>query len=99
MDVEHEAGLTEDDFDPVGHPVADRVVTGAMTLLPALGLVWAVRIAWGGPLRWQDLVVFAIMYLLTGVGITVGFHRLLTHRSFSTRPLVRGVLAALGSAV
>jgi stearoyl-CoA desaturase (delta-9 desaturase) len=98
VDVEHEAGLTEDDFDPVGHPVADRVVTGAMTLLPALGLVWAVRIAWGGPLRWQDLVVFAIMYLLTGVGITVGFHRLLTHRSFSTRPLVRGVLAALGSA-
>jgi stearoyl-CoA desaturase (Delta-9 desaturase) len=98
VEVEQAIGLTVDDFDPVGHPVADRVVTGAMTLLPALGLVAAVIIAWGGVLRWQDLVVFATMYVLTGVGITVGFHRLLTHRSFDTYPLVRGVLAALGSA-
>jgi stearoyl-CoA desaturase (delta-9 desaturase) len=96
--VDHQAGLTDDHFDPVDHPVADRVATGVMTLVPALGLVWGVRSAWGGLLRWQDVAVFALMYLLSGVGITVGFHRLLTHRSFRTYPLVRGVLAALGSA-
>ena len=98
MEADHAVDLTDGELDPVGHPVADRVVTGAMTLLPALGLVWAVGSAWGGPLHWQDGVVFAIMYLLTGVGVTVGFHRLLTHRSFTTYPLARGVLAALGSA-
>ena len=38
------------------------------------------------------------MYVLTGLGITVGFHRLLTHRSFKTTPVVAGVFAALGSA-
>ena len=98
MEADHAVDLTDGELDPVGHPVADRVVTGAMTLLPALGLVWAVGSAWGGPLHWQDGVVFAIMYLLTGVGVTVCFHRLLTHRSFTTYPLARGVLAALGSA-
>ena len=45
---------------------------------------------WGGALRWPDLVVLAITYLLTGLGITVGFHRLLTHRSFKTSPALRG---------
>ena len=36
--------------------------------------------------------------LVTGLGVTVGFHRLLTHRSFKTGPAVRGILAAIGSA-
>ena len=50
----------------------------------ALGLaVWQ---AWDGLLRPGDLVVFAIVYVLTGLGVTVGFHRLFTHRSFKTRP-------------
>jgi serine/threonine protein kinase len=35
--------------------------------------------------------------VVTGTGITVGFHRLFTHRSFETNPVVRFVLAALGS--
>jgi stearoyl-CoA desaturase (delta-9 desaturase) len=42
--------------------------------------------------------VFAIMYISTGLGITVGFHRLFTHRSFKTGKAVRAILAALGSA-
>ena len=54
--------------------------------------------AWGGALHWQDLVVFTITYLLTGIGVTVGFHRLLTHRSFKTTRSMRALLGALGSA-
>ena len=42
--------------------------------------------------------VFLIMYVLTGLGVTVGFHRMLTHRAFKTTPLIRGVFTALGSA-
>ncbi len=98
MEVSQSAIPTEGEFDRVEHPIVDRVATGVMTLVPALALVWAVQSAWGGSLHWQDLVVFAISYLLTGIGITVGLHRLLTHRSFATYPWVRGVLAALGSA-
>jgi stearoyl-CoA desaturase (delta-9 desaturase) len=42
--------------------------------------------------------VFAVLYVLTGLGVTVGFHRLFTHRSFKARPAVRAVLAVLRSA-
>ena len=65
--------------------------------LPPAALVAAGWLAWGGTLRWHDLVVLAITYTLTGLGVTVGFHRLLTHRSFKTTRTLRAVLAVLGS--
>ncbi len=54
--------------------------------------------AWGGALHWTDLLVLAIFYSLTGLGITVGFHRLFTHRSFKTGNRLRFLFATLGSA-
>jgi stearoyl-CoA desaturase (delta-9 desaturase) len=75
----------------------DRIANLVATLVP-LGLVGlAAWRAWGGALRWPDLVALGITYLLTGLGVTVGFHRLLTHRSFKTSAPVRALLAALGS--
>ena len=47
---------------------------------------------------WNDIFVFLVLYLLTGLGLTVGFHRLLTHRSFKTGRAVRVALAIRGSA-
>ncbi|HEV7162746.1 MAG TPA: acyl-CoA desaturase [Solirubrobacteraceae bacterium] len=76
----------------------DAVANLAATIVP-LGLVgFAAWRAWGGALRWSDLLVMAIAYVVTGLGITVGFHRLFTHRSFKTGPLMRALLAAMGSA-
>jgi stearoyl-CoA desaturase (delta-9 desaturase) len=76
----------------------DRVANLVVMVLPLGLLGWAAWLTWGGALRWSDLVALAITYVLTGLGITVGFHRLLTHRSFKTSPVLRGVFAALGSA-
>jgi stearoyl-CoA desaturase (delta-9 desaturase) len=87
-----------DDVQPVANETLDRIVTGAVTLVPilALGLVaWQLWHKWLG---WSDIIVFAVMYVLTGLGVTVGFHRLFTHRSFKTTNAVRAVLAVLGSA-
>jgi stearoyl-CoA desaturase (delta-9 desaturase) len=86
------------DVQPVEHETRDRIITGAVTAIPFLALAFAAHQSWQGALRWHDLVVFTILYVLTGLGITVGFHRQLTHRSFASGPWVRGVLAALGSA-
>jgi stearoyl-CoA desaturase (delta-9 desaturase) len=86
------------DIQAVQHESADRAITGLVTVLPVLCLGVVVWQAWNGLLRPGDLVVFLIVYMLTGLGITVGFHRLLTHRSFKAKPMVRGILAALGSA-
>ena len=85
------------EVQPVAHETADRIATGTITALPfiALGIVcWQV---WSDLLRWSDVAVFLIMYVLTGLGVTVGFHRHLTHRSFKTSRPLRGLLAILGS--
>jgi stearoyl-CoA desaturase (delta-9 desaturase) len=86
------------DVEPVHHEALHRTITGLVTGLPVLALAAAVWRSWDGLLRPSDVVVFAIVYVLTGLGVTVGFHRLFTHRSFKARPVVRGILAALGSA-
>jgi stearoyl-CoA desaturase (delta-9 desaturase) len=74
------------------------VANAAATLLPVLGLGGVAWQVWGSALHWQDLVVFATTLTLTGLGVTVGFHRLFTHRSFKTTRPLRALFAILGSA-
>jgi len=78
--------------------LGDRVANVAVTVVPLLLLGFAVWEAWGGTLHWQDVLVFWVMYLLTGFGVTVGFHRLFTHRSFKTSAPMRALFGVLGSA-
>ena len=76
----------------------DRAATLLVTVLPALALIFGIVQTAGHGLGWSDVVAFVVTYVLCGLGVTVGFHRLLTHRSFKTRPAIRGGLAILGSA-
>jgi stearoyl-CoA desaturase (delta-9 desaturase) len=76
----------------------DRIANGAATLIPVLGLGGVAWQLWGSALHWQDLVVFATTLLLAGFGVTIGFHRLFTHRSFKTTGPLRVLFAVLGSA-
>src|ERR671919_639066 len=87
-----------DAIQPAEHETRDRIITGLLTVVPFLMLgfvVWQLAGSW---LHWSDFVVFALVYIPTGLGITVGFHRLFTHRSFKTGPRTRAVIGALGSA-
>ncbi|MET0558659.1 MAG: fatty acid desaturase [Solirubrobacterales bacterium] len=86
------------DTRPVENPALDRFASAVVTLVPPLLLVAAIVFGWGGLLHWNDLVVFTVTYLLFGFGITVGFHRLLTHGSFKTHRWLRLTAAVLGSA-
>jgi stearoyl-CoA desaturase (Delta-9 desaturase) len=87
-----------DDVEPVLNETRDRIATGIATAAPVLALGLVVWQVWGNFLRWSDVIVFVIMYLATGLGITVGFHRYFTHRSFKTSRPVRAAFAVLGSA-
>ncbi len=90
-------------FPDAGGPprtVADTVrvaVTVAIVAVPFCGLGVAVWLAWGHGLRLGDVLLAAAFYLVTGLGVTIGFHRLLTHRSFTAAPALRIVLAIAGS--
>src|SRR5262249_39186932 len=65
--------------------------------LPFAGLVWATPWAWDDGVRRTALAVAAGVYLVTGRGLSGGFHRLLTHRSFRPHPVLKLLLAIAGS--
>jgi stearoyl-CoA desaturase (Delta-9 desaturase) len=65
--------------------------------LPFVGLVIAIALLWNRWLHPVDLALLVVGYLLTGIGITVGYHRLFTHRAFQTKQWVRWAFAILGS--
>ena len=90
--------FVNDDVEPVASERRDRVITGIVTAVPILSLFFVGWQLWDRVLGWNDVFVFALLYVLSGLGVTVGFHRLLTHRSFKTTGAVRAVLAILGSA-
>jgi stearoyl-CoA desaturase (delta-9 desaturase) len=75
----------------------ERNVNVAAVLLPFLATIFAAVFAWGSFLHARDLVIFAVMYFISAFGITVGFHRLLTHRAFKTYKPVRYAFAIMGS--
>jgi stearoyl-CoA desaturase (Delta-9 desaturase) len=90
-------GPGPDDIEPVLHETRDRIITGTVTVVPFLALAIVAWQLWNSLLHWHDLVVFALLYTASGLGVTVGFHRLFTHRSFKTSPFMRGLFAILGS--
>jgi len=74
-----------------------RVGTFIAITVPLLAVVAAPYFMWGWGFGWVDLGLLVGMYLLTAIGITVGFHRLFVHRSFETYAPIKFVLAFLGS--
>jgi stearoyl-CoA desaturase (Delta-9 desaturase) len=74
-----------------------RRVTLALTVFPLLGVGLAIWSLWGWGISPVDFWIFLGFYLATGLGITVGFHRLFTHRSFKAATPVRVALATFGT--
>jgi stearoyl-CoA desaturase (delta-9 desaturase) len=69
----------------------------AFVIVPFLAILAAVPVAWGGWLGWTDVAIALVMYLVSGLGITVGFHRYFTHGSFKAKRWLRVTLAVAGS--
>src|SRR5438067_537059 len=81
-------------------PAASRLEKAVLLLavvLPLVGAVWGIALLWNRLVTWTDVVVLLTFYVLTGTGIGVGFHRMLTHRSFDAPAPVRFFFLALGS--
>jgi stearoyl-CoA desaturase (delta-9 desaturase) len=76
---------------------SERTANLLGVVVPFLGVLAAIVLLWN---RWVDLTdvaIMVVMYLVTAAGITVGFHRLLVHRSFQTHPWVERTFAVMGS--
>jgi stearoyl-CoA desaturase (Delta-9 desaturase) len=97
VDVAERPGSPLADAAPIVVGGLDHTLTVIITVLPMLLLSVVALQAWNSELHWRDVAIFAAMYLACGLGVTVGFHRLLTHRSFRTRGWLRGLFAVLGT--
>ncbi len=100
--------LKAEDLDDTLHvedasPALERVswvkklVTALVIILPFIGLVGGIVMLWGWGISWIHVVLLVVGYLLTGHGVTVGYHRHFTHKSFDTGPVVKATLGVLGS--
>ncbi|MFB9471738.1 acyl-CoA desaturase [Nonomuraea salmonea] len=78
-------------------PTAAVAALWVFVLVPFAALAAAVPVAWGWGLSWTDVAIAAAAYILTGLGVTVGFHRHLTHGAFKARRWLRIALAVAGS--
>ncbi len=79
------------------HSTAHQVTNVIAMLLPLAAFLVALLTLWGRWVEWIDIAFLGVAYVVTCLGITVGFHRLLTHRSFQTYPAVRYGLAVMGT--
>jgi len=78
------------------HP-GEQTLLWAYVVLPFLAVLAAVPVAWGWGMSWTDVVIAVTFYLVSGLGITVGFHRYFTHGSFKARRGLRIALAVAGT--
>ncbi len=77
--------------------VRDKLVTLVFVVVPFLGLIAAIFTMWGRGFGFLYLILMSSMYVATALGITVGYHRLFTHRSFETSRPIKVIFAILGS--
>src|SRR3954453_22239179 len=75
----------------------DQVVNLGAVVVPFLATGLAIALLWNEWVTVTDLAILAVMYVVTALGITVGYHRLLTHRSFQTSKPMEYAFAVLGS--
>jgi stearoyl-CoA desaturase (Delta-9 desaturase) len=75
---------------------ANRIANLIGVIAPVAGVVAAIILLWNQWVDAFDLALLAVTYLLSGLGITVGYHRLLTHRAFATHKPLEYFWASLG---
>ena len=75
----------------------ERWANLAGVVVPFVGVLVAIVLTWNRWVDATDLALLGVFYVITAVGVTVGFHRLLTHRSFRTHPQIERAFAVLGS--
>ena len=100
--VDYVAPISETGEEALHHDdensLSKRLIMLGTVVIPLLGMVAAIFMAFQFSLvRWLDVVMLIGGWYLTGMGITIGFHRMLTHRSFEAHPAIRWFWTAAGS--
>jgi stearoyl-CoA desaturase (delta-9 desaturase) len=82
---------------PVVVHATQKLVTAAIVVGPAVALAIVISWLWGHAVNLSDIVMGLVFYIVTGFGLTIGFHRLFTHSGFTSRRPLKIALAVVGS--
>jgi stearoyl-CoA desaturase (delta-9 desaturase) len=85
------------DFEEKPMTRAQQITVGVFVFAPMLAILAAIPFFWGWGLGWHDILIGAVFYWVSGLGITVGYHRYFTHSSFKAKTPLRVALAVAGS--
>ena len=80
----------------LGEPIR-RAAVLVVVVAPFVATGIAIVQLWQWAVTWRDLALLLGLYVPISLGVTAGFHRMLTHRSFRAHPVVRGILLVCGS--
>jgi stearoyl-CoA desaturase (Delta-9 desaturase) len=98
MTLTHEVQPETVDVDPLQpNHLGMRITIGFFVVIPLVAVLLAIPVAWGGWLSWVDVGLVLLMWTITALGITVGYHRYFTHGSFKASRPVKIALAVMGS--
>ncbi|GAA3442323.1 acyl-CoA desaturase [Planomonospora venezuelensis] len=95
--TERSAPGPKPDIDPEPKTVPELITFGVIVATPIIALIAAVPFAWGWGLGWTDVAIAAVFYVVSGLGVTVGFHRYFTHGSFKAKRPLKLALGIAGS--
>ncbi|WP_049557172.1 acyl-CoA desaturase [Nonomuraea sp. SBT364] len=86
------------DFEPEPRTKAELLTFALVVGLPLIAIAVAVPVAWGwGLIGWSDVVIAAVFYVVSGLGVTVGLHRYFTHGSFKAKRPLKIAMGIAGS--
>ncbi len=76
--------------------LGEKIAVIAVVVIPFVATIYAIYLLWNRWVDWLDITLMLVFYVLSGLGVTVGFHRMLTHKSFETSPFLKAVFLAMG---
>jgi len=85
------------DLEDEPNSAGQRFMVGVFVAIPLVALVAAIPLLWGWGLGWHDVLIALAFYWVSGLGVTVGYHRYFTHGSFKAKTGLRVALAVAGS--
>jgi len=85
------------DLEPEPSSTLERILVATFVAVPMLALLAAIPLAWGWGLGWHDVVLAIVFYAISGLGISMGFHRYFTHGSFKATRGFKIALAVAGT--
>lgn len=77
--------------------IGEKIAVLTVVVVPFIATIYAITLLWQRYVSWSDIALMIILYMITGLGITVGYHRLLTHRSFETHKPIKGAFLIMGA--